>query len=450
MTQAAATNNTPGQSMSTEPTTDQKLKWLRDMQLIREFENRTMQAYQQAKIGGFCHIYTGQEACAVGTFACVKHDDPIITFCHIYTGQEACAVGTFACVKHDDPIITAYRDHGHALARGMSPESCMAEMFGKISGCAKGKGGSMHMFDRSKWLFGGHGIVGAQTPLGAGLAFAAKYEREVMGKRVDGSEAKQKVALCFLGDGAIDQGAFHEALNYVSVHSIPVIYIIENNGYSMGTAIQRHTANHENLTARGESYGIESLAIDGLDIVDLYKGFKPYVERCRETSRPGFVDLKTYRYQGHSMSDPQKYRTKDEVDEYKEQDSIARLASQLIEEGSMSEDEWKSLQKEIRGRVEVAPEGDPRRGQVGDRRRGSRARPRAGRTGHGCVRAHRRQPLSRGVVHPRRKEPAALTPIRTIHHDHPAHDRHRHPPRRFTRRTGHASGPPRGTRTHEP
>jgi len=339
MTQAAATNNTPGQSMSTEPTTDQKLKWLRDMQLIREFENRTMQAYQQAKIGGFCHIYTG---------------------------QEACAVGTFACVKHDDPIITAYRDHGHALARGMSPQSCMAEMFGKISGCAKGKGGSMHMFDRSKWLFGGHGIVGAQTPLGAGLAFAAKYEREVMGKRVDGSEAKQKVALCFLGDGAIDQGAFHEALNYVSVHSIPVIYIIENNGYSMGTAIQRHTANHENLTARGESYGIESLAIDGLDIVDLYKGFKPYVERCRETSRPGFVDLKTYRYQGHSMSDPQKYRTKDEVDEYKEQDSIARLASQPIEEGSMSEDEWKSLQKEIRDEVktaidaaEAAPDPEP-------------------------------------------------------------------------------------------
>ena len=165
MTQAAATNNTTGQSMSTEPTTDQKRKWLRDMQMIREFENRTMQAYQQAKIGGFCHIYSG---------------------------QEACAVGCTASVNDDDPIITAYRDHGHALARGMTPASCIAEMFGKLSGCAKGKGGSMHMFDRSNWLFGGHGIVGAQTPLGAGLAFATKYEHEVLGKQVTGEESKRR------------------------------------------------------------------------------------------------------------------------------------------------------------------------------------------------------------------------------------------------------------------
>lgn len=303
------------------PTTEQKLRWLRSMQLIREFENRTMQAYQQAKIGGFCHIYTG---------------------------QEACAVGTIGSVNHDDPVVTAYRDHGHALARGMTPEACMAEMFGKIHGCAKGKGGSMHMFDKPNWLFGGHGIVGAQTPLGAGLAFAEKYKLEVMG------EGKKKVTLCYLGDGAIDQGAFHEALNYVSVHNIPVIFIIENNGYSMGTAIHRHTANSENLISRGESYGIDSIKIDGLDICHLYEQFRPYAEKCRADSRPGFVDLKTYRYQGHSMSDPQKYRTKDEVELYKDKDSIARLLSQLIDSGDMSEDEWKSMQKEIKAQVKGA------------------------------------------------------------------------------------------------
>ncbi|MCC5821912.1 MAG: pyruvate dehydrogenase (acetyl-transferring) E1 component subunit alpha [Planctomycetes bacterium] len=309
----------------TEVSTETHLKWLRDMQLIREFENRTMQAYQQAKIGGFCHIYSG---------------------------QEACAVGTIAATKQDDPVVTAYRDHGHALARGMSARACMAEMFGKITGCAKGKGGSMHMFDRPNWLFGGHGIVGAQTPLGAGLAFASKYENEVLKKGVHPDhKPKQKITLCYLGDGAIDQGAFHEALNLASLFDLPVIFIIENNGYSMGTAIHRHTANHENLVARGESYGIDSIKIDGLDIRHLYSEFKPFADRCRENSRPGFVDLKTYRYQGHSMSDPQKYRTKDEVEEYKNKDSIARLLNQLMEEGSMTEDSWKTMQNEIRDEV---------------------------------------------------------------------------------------------------
>ncbi|MEO1585070.1 MAG: thiamine pyrophosphate-dependent enzyme, partial [Planctomycetota bacterium] len=242
------------------------LGWLRDMQLIREFETRTQQAYQQAKIGGFCHIYSG---------------------------QEACAVGTIKSVNHDDPVVTAYRDHGHALARGMSAKACMAEMYGRAAGCAKGKGGSMHMFDKPNHLFGGHGIVGAQTPLGAGLAFAARYEWEVMGT------GSKKVALAYLGDGAIDQGAFHEALNLAAIYSIPVIFIIENNGYSMGTAIHRHTANHENLTARGEAYGIKSIKIDGLDIRHVYDVFKPFADDCRDMQRPGFVDFKTYRYQGH-------------------------------------------------------------------------------------------------------------------------------------------------------
>ncbi|MEQ8769875.1 MAG: pyruvate dehydrogenase (acetyl-transferring) E1 component subunit alpha [Phycisphaerales bacterium] len=311
-------------SLSAKLSDETILEWLRQMQLIREFESRTMQAYQQAKIGGFCHIYTG---------------------------QEACAVGTIASVEHEDPVVLAYRDHGHALARGMDPKACMAEMFGKLEGCAKGKGGSMHMFDRPNHLFGGHGIVGAQTPLGTGLAFAMRYRWEVLEK------GPKRVALCYLGDGAVDQGAFSEAMNLASLYSIPVIYIIENNGYSMGTAISRHSANSDKLTMRGESFGIKSVEIDGFNILDVYDDFKPLVDECRDLQRPAFVDLKTYRYQGHSMSDPQKYRTKDEVDEWKGKDSIAALVDYCMNErGCLDEDAWKDMQKEIKDQVLEAVE----------------------------------------------------------------------------------------------
>jgi len=280
------------------------VQWLSDMFLIREFENRTAQSYQQAKIGGFCHLYIG---------------------------QEALAVGTINAVEKDDPIVTAYRDHGHALARGMSPEACMAEMYGKSTGCAKGKGGSMHMFDRPNWLFGGHGIVGAQTPLGTGLAFAAKYEFEVLGESLVGGPAKKKVALAYLGDGALNQGALHEAMNLAGLYSLPVIYIVENNGYSMGTSIERGTTMAHDLRKKADAYGIRGEIIDGLDIIDLYNAFKPVVDWCREEQAPAFIDLKTYRYLGHSMSDPQKYRTKEEVEQYKAKDSIDRLASYLMD-----------------------------------------------------------------------------------------------------------------------
>ncbi len=318
---AQATTDKPAARPSDALSNETLLKWLYDMQLIRDFEARTMQAYQQAKIGGFCHIYSG---------------------------QEASAVGCTAAVEHKDPIVLAYRDHGHALARGMHPAACMAEMFGKLAGCAKGKGGSMHMFDRPNYLFGGHGIVGAQTPLGTGLAFAERYKWEVL------ETGPKRVCLCFLGDGAIDQGAFHEAKNLASLYGIPVIYVIENNGYSMGTAIHRHTANHDRLTMRGEAYGIKSIEIDGLDIRNVYDKMKVLVDECRDLQRPGFVDLKTYRYQGHSMSDPQKYRTKEEVDEFKSQDSIANLLDYLMRDendggrGCITEDEWKAMQKEIK------------------------------------------------------------------------------------------------------
>ncbi|MFG0284115.1 MAG: pyruvate dehydrogenase (acetyl-transferring) E1 component subunit alpha [Phycisphaerales bacterium JB039] len=338
MTQATSTASAEpkGKTRAADKLPDKTLiAWLRDMQLIREFETRTQQAYQQAKIGGFCHIYSG---------------------------QEACAVGTIACLEPEDPVITAYRDHGHALARGMDPGACMAEMFGKAAGCAKGKGGSMHMFDRPNHLYGGHGIVGAQTPLGAGLAFATKYELEVLKRRVDGGPAKPRITLCYLGDGAIDQGAFHEALNLAALYSLPVIYVIENNGYSMGTAIHRHTANPDNLISRGQAYGIKSVEIDGFDVRNVYNEFKPLADWCREAQKPAFVDLKTYRYQGHSMSDPQKYRSKEEVDQWKGRDSIDALAHHLMTpkadggRGCLTEDEWKDMQKDIRSIVRDALE----------------------------------------------------------------------------------------------
>jgi pyruvate dehydrogenase E1 component alpha subunit len=296
-----------------------QLQWLRDMLLIREFEIRCMQAYQEKKIGGFCHVYIG---------------------------QEAVAVGCTAAVEHKDPIVTAYRDHGHALARGMDPKHCMAEMFGRIGGCAKGKGGSMHMFDRDNNLYGGHGIVGAQTPLGAGLAFACKYMDEV----IDGGK-NSRVALCFLGDGALNQGAFHEALNLAGLFDIPVVYVVENNGYSMGTAIARGTTMAHSLVTKAAGYGIDGYVVDGMDVTEVYAEMKRICDKCRETSRPAFVDMRTYRYKGHSMSDPRKYRTKEEEDVFESDDPIGKLERQLKASGTLTDDAFKAMQKSVREQV---------------------------------------------------------------------------------------------------
>ncbi|MHC5022816.1 MAG: pyruvate dehydrogenase (acetyl-transferring) E1 component subunit alpha [Planctomycetota bacterium] len=309
-------------NLAAELPTGTLLAWLRDMLLIREFEVRTMQAYQNKKIGGFCHVYIG---------------------------QEAVAVGCTAAVRAEDPIVTAYRDHGHALARGMDPRYAMAEMFGKITGCAKGKGGSMHFFDKAKNLFGGHGIVGAQTPLGAGLAFATKYEDEVIHGRRSG-----RVTLCFLGDGALNQGAFHEAMNLAAVFDLPVIFCCENNGYSMGTAISRGTAMGHDITAKAAAYGIDSSIIDGMDVLHVYNGMKPVADRCREMSRPAFVDIRTYRFKGHSMSDPRKYRTKDEESRYEDQDPIDRLAAYLRAERDVTVEDVKVMNKDVRRQVREA------------------------------------------------------------------------------------------------
>ncbi len=294
------------------------------MLLIREFEVRCMQAYQNKKIGGFCHVYIGQEAVAVG---CI------------------------AALKPDDPVITAYRDHGHALARGMHPRHCMAEMFGKIGGCAKGKGGSMHMFDKPHWMFGGHGIVGAQTALGTGLAFATKYYDEV----INGGKSS-KVTLCFLGDGALNQGSFHEAMNLAGILNLPIIFCVENNGYSMGTAISRGTTMGHDITSKAAGYGMESAVIDGMDVLEVYNGMKPLVDKCRATGRPTFVDIRTYRFKGHSMSDPRKYRTKEEEQRYEEDDPIDKLASRLMEEHGMSKEQHDTLVNDVREEVKQAVE----------------------------------------------------------------------------------------------
>jgi len=300
------------------------IRWLRDMVLIREFEVRTMQAYQNRKIGGFCHVYIG---------------------------QEAVAVGCTAAVRDGDPIVTAYRDHGHAIARGTPCRYLMAEMFGRIGGCAKGKGGSMHFFDRSRAFYGGHGIVGAQTPLGAGLAFATKYEDEVIN---DGKS--DRVTLCFLGDGALNQGAFHEALNLAGLFDLPVIFCIENNGYSMGTSITRGTTMGDDIITKAIGYGIDAAVIDGMDVMSVYNGMRPIVDVCRERSRPAFVDIRTYRFKGHSMSDPRKYRTREEEEKFESGDPIDRLAIYMRSDRGLSEDAYKSMIREVREEVREAVE----------------------------------------------------------------------------------------------
>lgn len=313
---------TPSTAHTPLPDADTLCKWLRDMMLIREFEVRCMQAYQNKLAGGFLHVYNGQEAVAVG---CI------------------------GALRSNDPVITAYRDHGHALARGMDPKVGMAELFGRIGGCAKGKGGSMHFFDAEHHMYGGHGIVGAQAPLGAGLAFATKYRDEVMN-----SGKNEQVTLCFMGDGAINQGAVHEAMNLAAVLHLPVIFIVENNFYAMGTAIERSTAAASNICDRAAGYEMDSAVIDGMDVLEVYRGMKPIVDRCRETSKPAFVDMRCYRFKGHSMSDPRKYRTHDEESKWELEDPIDRLAAHLQGAGAITAEDTKALAKTVRQEIRTA------------------------------------------------------------------------------------------------
>lgn len=297
---------------------EEKLDLYRLMVRIRRFEERSVQSYQQGNIGGFCHTYNGSESVAVGNLSVLG--------------------------KHDQ-VITAYRDHAHGLALGMSMNECMAEMYGKWTGCSKGKGGSMHFFAPDKRFWGGHGIVGAQTPLGLGLAFALKYK------------GQKGAALCYLGDGAVNQGAFYESLNLAGLWDIPVIYIIENNGYSMGTSQERSSAG-DILAQRAEGYGIRWAKASGNDLLTVRAYTKVALDYAYETSKPMILEFDTYRYRGHSMSDPdQTYRTKDEITEYRNtKDPILLFEKRLEKEKILTEALKKEIDQEAREEVKTAAE----------------------------------------------------------------------------------------------
>ena len=296
------------------------IKWYKDMLLIRKFEEKTGQLYIQQKFGGFCHLYIGQEAIVVGT-------------------ASACEPG--------DKHMTAYRDHGHPIALGTDPRVLMAELYGRKTGCSKGKGGSMHFFDKSKNFMGGHGIVGAQIAMGAGVGFAEKYK------------GTKNVAFVSMGDGAVRQGALHETFNMAMMWKLPVVFIIENNNYAMGTSVQR-TTNVTDLSKIGLSYDMPSKVVNGMRPEDVHNAIAEAAKRARNDGGPTLLDIRTYRYKGHSMSDPQKYRTKDEVTEWIEQDPILHVLDTIKENKWLKEKEIEEIndwvKKEVAESVKFAEE----------------------------------------------------------------------------------------------
>lgn len=295
-----------------EFTKETYIKWHREMLLMRRFEEKCGQLYIQQKFGGFCHLYIG---------------------------QEAVLSGMMAAIRPTDRVITAYRDHAHPLVMGSDPKLVMAELYGKATGLSKGKGGSMHMFDKERNLFGGHGIVGAQIPMGAGLAFADKYRGE------------DHVSVCFFGDGAARQGALHETFNMAMTWKLPVIFVIENNQYAMGTSVER-TSNVTDLSKLGLSYEMPSESVDGMSPEAVTEAFDRAVARGRAGEGPTLLDIQTYRYKGHSMSDPQKYRTKEEVQQYQERDPIAHVSKVLLDNKWMTEEQLEAVDAEIKAIVE--------------------------------------------------------------------------------------------------
>ncbi len=328
-TAVASAHATNGEAPPPTPfTKEEDLHAYREMLLIRRFEEKAGQLYGMGHIGGFCHLYIGQEAVVVGM-------------------QMAIAEG--------DQVITAYREHGHMLATGMDPKGVMAELTGRKGGYSRGKGGSMHMFSKTKAFYGGHGIVGAQVPLGAGLAFANKY-------RGDG-----KVSLTYFGEGAANQGQVYETFNMASLWKLPVIFIIENNRYAMGTAVERSAALSEEMYARGAAFGIPGEQVDGMDVRAVRAAGEKAAAHARSGEGPYVLEMKTYRYRGHSMSDPAKYRTREEVTQTREErDPIERVRVRLMRDHDMSEDELKGMDKTIRATVNESaefaqndPEPDP-------------------------------------------------------------------------------------------
>jgi pyruvate dehydrogenase E1 component alpha subunit len=285
------------------------------MQLIRQFESKSEEMYKMAgKIRGFFHVYNGQEAIAAG-----------------------CMTAT----NHEDPFITGYRDHGLALAKGMSPNAAMAELYGKATGCSKGKGGSMHLFDKANNFYGGHGIVGAQIGTGAGLAFAEQYR------------GSKNVVLCFFGDGAARQGMLHEVFNIAMLWKLPVVFICENNNYAMGTSIER-TSNVIDIYKLADAYEMPSDKLDGMTPEIVHEGVARAVKRARDGEGPTLLEMKTYRYRGHSVSDPQKYRSKDEVEEYKDQDPIIKVRKTILDNQFATEATLQEIDEKINGIVEAS------------------------------------------------------------------------------------------------
>ena len=301
--------------MAKQITKSTYVKWYRDMLLWRKLEDKASALYIQQKIRGFLHLYNGQEAILAG---CIQAID-----------------------KSKDKMITAYRNHVQPIAMGVDPKHIMAELMGKITGCSKGNGGSMHMFSKKYNFFGGHGIVGGQIPLGAGLAFADKYNQ---------SDA---VTLCFMGDGAVRQGSLHETFNLAMLWKLPVIFIVENNGYAMGTSVER-TANHTEIWKLGLGYEMPSEPLDGMDPVAVTKAVEKAVKRARKGDGPTFLEAKTYRYKGHSMSDAQHYRTKEEVKEYQKIDPINTTLEYIKQNNYASEKEIEAINEEVKKTIEDA------------------------------------------------------------------------------------------------
>lgn len=296
---------------------DELLKYYHEMLLIRRFEEKAGQLYGMGLIGGFCHLYIG---------------------------QEAVVVGLEACTKEGDKRVTSYRDHGHMLACGMDANGVMAELTGRSGGYSRGKGGSMHMFSREKHFYGGHGIVGAQVPLGAGLAFADKYK------------GNDNVTFTYFGDGAANQGQVYETYNMAELWDLPIIFVIENNGYAMGTSVKRSTKS-TTLFGRGLAYGIPGEQVDGMDVLAVKEAGEKAVAHCRAGKGPYILEMMTYRYRGHSMSDPAKYRTREEVEKIKtEKDAIEHVRDLLLNAGLASEDDLKAIDKNIKDIVNASAE----------------------------------------------------------------------------------------------
>ena len=296
---------------------DELLQYYRDMLLIRRFEEKAGQLYGMGLIGGFCHLYIG---------------------------QEAVVVGLEAATEEGDKRVTSYRDHGHMLACGMDPKGVMAELTGRIGGYSKGKGGSMHMFSREKHFYGGHGIVGAQVPIGAGLAFADKYL------------GNDRVTFTYFGDGAANQGQVAETYNMAELWDLPVVFVIENNHYAMGTSVKRATKSPD-LWHRGAAYGIEGEEVDGMDVLAVKAAGEKAVAHCRAGKGPYILEVMTYRYRGHSMSDPAKYRTREEVQEVREKrDAIEHVRTMLLDGKHASEEDLKAIDKDIKDIVNEAAE----------------------------------------------------------------------------------------------